>query len=154
MVDQPAVPILSGTDKHQKTWFHRRNTMEGSMPAISRFYFMTAICFLIAGILLGLKMAITHDYAPVGAHAHINLLGWVTMSIFGIYHALNPSGASSRLAKLQAYVYVPGVLVMAPALYLLLTGTQAAEPVVAIASLAVFIGVVRFAAIIYRTRIA
>lgn len=124
------------------------------MPAISRFYFMTAICFLIAGIVLGLKMGNTHDYAAVGAHAHINLLGWVTMSIFGIYHALNPSGASSRLARLQAYIYVPGVLVMAIGLYLLLTGTQAAEPVVAVASLAVFVGVLMFGAIIYRTRTA
>ncbi len=124
------------------------------MPAISRFYFLTAICFLIAGIAIGLKMAITHDYAAVGAHAHVNLLGWVTMSIFGTYHALNPSGASSRLARVQAYVYVLGVLVMAPALYLLLTGTQAAEPVVAIASLTVLVGVLMFAAIIYRTRTA
>jgi len=124
------------------------------MPAISRFYFMTAICFLIAGIVLGLKMGSTHDYAAVGAHAHINLLGWVTMSIFGIYHALNPSGASSRLARLQAYIYVPGVLVMAIGLYLLLTGTQAAEPVVAVASLAVLVGVLMFGAIIYRTRTA
>lgn len=124
------------------------------MPAISRFYFLTAICFLIAGIVIGLKMSITQDYAAVGAHAHVNLLGWVTMSIFGTYHALNPSGASSRLARIQAYIYVLGVVVMAPALYLLLTGTPAAEPVVAAASITVFVGVLMFAAIIYRTRTA
>ena len=122
------------------------------MPALSRFYFLTAICFLIAGILLGLKMAMTQDFSAVGAHAHINLLGWVTMSIFGTYHALNPSGASSMLAKLQACIYVLGVLVMAPALYLFLTGTQSAESVVAVASIVVFIGVLMFAAIIFRTR--
>lgn len=121
------------------------------MPAISRFYFLTAICFLVAGILIGLKMAISQDFAAVGAHAHINLLGWVTMSIFGTYHALNPSGASTKLARIQAYIYVLGVLVMAPALYLFLTGTPAAEPVVAIASIAVFVGVLMFGAIIYRT---
>jgi hypothetical protein len=118
------------------------------MPALSRFYFLTAICFLIAGILLGLKMAMTQDFSAVGAHAHINLLGWVTMSIFGTYHALNPSGASSMLAKLQACIYVLGVLVMAPALYLFLTGTQSAESVVAVASIVVLM----FAAIIFRTR--
>lgn len=121
------------------------------MPNISRLYFVTAICFLIVGILVGLKMSIAHDYAAVGAHAHINLLGWVTMSIFGAFHALNPRGAGTRLAKVQYYVYTGGVIVMTPALYLLLTGIPSLEPVVAVSSLVVFAGVLMFAAIIVRT---
>lgn len=121
------------------------------MPFISRMYFITAICFLVAGILIGLKMSIAHDYAATGAHAHANLLGWVTMSIFGTFHALNPRGAATRLAKVQYYVYTGGVLVMAPALYLLLTGNPSFEPVVAISSLVVFVGVLMFAWIIVRT---
>lgn len=121
------------------------------MPRISKMYFGTAICFLIAGILIGLHMSIAHDHAAAGAHAHINLLGWVTMAIFGGYHALNPSGAETRLAKVQYYVYAGGVLVMTPALYLLLTGTQSVEPVVAASSLVVFAGVLMFAVIIFRT---
>ncbi|WP_269930971.1 hypothetical protein [Aminobacter sp. HY435] len=122
------------------------------MPSISRMYFITAICFLVAGILVGLQMSIAHDYAATGAHAHTNLLGWVTMSIFGTFHALNPRGAGTRLAKAQYYVYTGGVLVMTPALYLLLTGHPSFEPVVAVSSLVVFVGVLMFAAIIVRTR--
>ncbi|WP_378943138.1 hypothetical protein [Mesorhizobium sp. ANAO-SY3R2] len=122
------------------------------MPNISRMYFITAICFLIAGILLGLQMSIAHNYVAVGAHAHINLLGWVTMSIFGAFHALNPQGAKTRLAKVQYFVYTGGVIVMTPALYLLLTGNQSLEPVVAVSSLVTFVGVLMFATIIFRTR--
>lgn len=122
------------------------------MPRISRLYFITAICFLVAGIVVGLKMSIAHDYAATGAHAHINLLGWVTMSIFGTFHALNPRGAATRLATAQYYVYTGGVLVMTPALYLLLTGDPSFEPVVAVASLVVFVGVLMFAAIIIGAR--
>ena len=88
----------------------------------------------------------------IGAHAHINLLGWVTMAIFGAYHALNPQGAGTLLAKIQFYLYTGGVIVMTPALYMLLTGSPAMEPVVAAASIAVFAGVLMFAAIIFRTR--
>lgn len=121
------------------------------MPRISKMYFATAVCFLVAGVLLGLHMSITNNHAATGAHAHVNLLGWVTMSIFGIYHALNPSGAASRLARAQYYVYTGGVVVMSPALYLLLTGVTAIEPVVAVASLVVFAGILMFAAIIFRT---
>ncbi|MCX8568770.1 MULTISPECIES: hypothetical protein [Hyphomicrobiales] len=124
------------------------------MPNIAKMYFLTAICFLVAGILVGLKMSIAHDYSATGAHAHINLLGWVTMAIFGTFHALNPHGAGSRLAKVQYYVYTGGVIVMTPALYLLLTGTPSLEPVVAISSLVVFAGVLMFGAIIFRARAA
>lgn len=122
------------------------------MPSIAKMYFITAICFLVAGILVGLQMSIAHDYAATGAHAHINLLGWVTMAIFGTFHALNPRGAATRLAKAQYYVYTGGVIVMTPALYLLLTGNPALEPVVAVSSLVVFVGVLMFAAIIFRAR--
>jgi hypothetical protein len=124
------------------------------MPTIARRYFLTAICFLIAGILVGLHMSMTQNHSAVGAHAHINLLGWVTMALFGAFHALNPAGAGTRLAKAQYWVYTAGVVVMAPALYLLLTGNPSFEPVVAVASLAVFIGVLMFAAIVFRTRAA
>ena len=122
------------------------------MPGISRLYFITAICFLISGILVGLHMSITQDHAAVGAHAHINLLGWVTMSIFGTFHALNPRGAATRLAKAQYITYTGGVIVMAPALYLLVTGNPSLEPVVAASSMVVFAGVLMFAVIIFRTR--
>lgn len=122
------------------------------MPTLSRLYFLTAMCFLIAGILVGLHMSMTQNHAAVGAHAHINLLGWVTMSIFGAFHALNPRGAATRLAKAQYGVYTGGVVVMTPALYLLVTGNPSWEPVVAAASLVVFIGVLMFAAIMLRAR--
>lgn len=113
---------------------------------------MTAICFLVAGVIVGLKMSIAHDYAAAGAHAHTNLLGWVTMSIFGTFHALNPRGAETRLAKVQYFTYTGGVLVMAPSLYLLLSGNPSFEPVVAISSLVVFAGILMFAAIIFQAR--
>lgn len=122
------------------------------MPTISRMYFITAICFLVAGILVGLHMSITQDFAATGAHAHTNLLGWVTMAIFGTFHALNPRGAETRLAKAQYYVYTGGVLVMTPALYVLLTGNPSVEPVVAASSLVVFVGVLMFAVIVFRAR--
>lgn len=124
------------------------------MPTVSRWYFLTATCFLVVGILVGLHMSVTQNHAAVGAHAHINLLGWVTMAIFGAFHALNPQGAGTGLAKAQYGIYTGGVVVMTPALYLLLTGSPAWGPVVGAASLVVFLGVLMFAVIVFRTRAA
>lgn len=120
------------------------------MPLISRMYYLCALGFLIAGVLVGLHMSISHDHSAVGAHAHINLLGWVTMAIFGTYHALNPDGAASRLARVQFYTYTFGVVLMTPSLYLLVTGNPALEPIVAVASIIVFIGVLMFGLIVLR----
>jgi len=119
------------------------------MPQLSVWYFRTAILFLITGICLGLYMSITHQFEATGAHAHINLLGWVTMAIFGIYYALNPVQAETRIARIQYMVYTIGVLVMAPSLFLMLTGNPALEPVVAISSLVTFSGVLLFAMILF-----
>ena len=119
------------------------------MPQLSVWYFRTAILFLITGICLGLYMSITHKFEATAAHAHINLLGWVTMAIFGIYYALNPVQAASRIAKIQYMLYTIGILVMAPSLFLMLTGNPALEPVVAISSLVTFSGVLLFAMILF-----
>lgn len=119
------------------------------MPTLSVWFFRTAILFLIAGICLGLYMSITHQFEATGAHAHINLLGWVTMAIFGIYYAFNPAQAASRIARLQYFIYTLGILVMAPSLFLFLTGNAAMEPLVAISSLVTFSGVLLFAFILF-----
>lgn len=119
------------------------------MPRIANLYFKTAIIFLIVGIGMGLNMAISQDHSVIGAHAHCNLLGWVTMALFGGYHALNPRKAERRIAMIQYCVYTAGVTLMVPSLYLMLLGNMAMEPVVAIASIITFIGVLMFAFIIF-----
>lgn len=119
------------------------------MPLVSRLYFRTAILFLIAGICVGLHMAMSQDHSVAGAHAHINLLGWVTSAVFGGYYALNPAKAERRLALVQYGIYTTGVAVMAPALLLMLAGNSALEPLVALSSFVVLAGVLLFAFIVF-----
>lgn len=119
------------------------------MPALSRLYFKTAIVFLVIGIAVGIHMAISGDHRVLGAHAHANLLGWVTMALFGTYFVFEPHKARWRIARIQYGVYTTGVVIMLPALYLVLRGNSALEPLVAGASLLVFAGVVLFAVLIF-----
>lgn len=119
------------------------------MPKVSNYYFRTATLFLIVGIAVGLHMSISKNHDVVGAHAHINLLGWVTSAVFGGYYALNPAKAAGRLALLQYVIYTLGVVVMCASLYLLLKGNAAMEPIVAVSSLVTFLGVLLFAWIVW-----
>ncbi|MHA6297437.1 hypothetical protein [Devosia sp. CAU 1758] len=119
------------------------------MPNLANLYFRTAILFLIVGICVGIYMSMSGNRAVIGAHAHINLLGWVTSALFGTYLALNPAKAAGLLPRLQYGVYVLGVIVMSVSLYLMLEGNTALVPVVAAASIITFVGVLLFAVIVF-----
>lgn len=119
------------------------------MPSISTLYFRTAIILLVIGIAVGIHMSIQGDHSPMGAHAHLNLLGWVTTSLFAIYYALHPAKAAGRLPMIQYGVYMIGLLVMIPSLYVMLKGNPAMEPLVAVGSLITFAGVLLFAWVVF-----
>ncbi|MEO5756038.1 MAG: hypothetical protein ABIQ51_04195 [Mesorhizobium sp.] len=122
------------------------------MPKVSELFFKTAIVFLILGIGAGLQMAISGDHGAFPAHAHINLLGWVTSAIFGGYYALNPGKAARKIAMIHYGLYTLGIVVMLPALYLMLqSGKTALEPVVAGGSLIVAAAVLVFAFVVFST---
>ena len=120
------------------------------MPQIAHLFFKTAVVFLIVGIGMGLEMSISGNHNVIGAHAHTNLLGWVTSALFGGYYALNPAKADSRLAPVHYWVYTAGVAAMVPSLYLFLRGNEALEPLVAISSLVTFAGVLVFAVVVFK----
>ncbi|ESZ38006.1 hypothetical protein [Mesorhizobium sp. L2C066B000] len=119
------------------------------MPRVSELFFKTAILFLMLGIAAGLQMAISGDHAAFPAHAHINLLGWVTSAIFGGYYALNPQKAARRIAMIHYGLYTLGLVIMLPALYVMLQGNPALEPIVAGGSLIVAAAVLAFAFVVF-----
>jgi hypothetical protein len=120
------------------------------MPHVAGLFFKTAIVFLIIGIAMGLQMSISGNHNVIGAHAHTNLLGWVTSALFGGYYALNPDKAESKLAAVHFWVYTTGVVVMVPSPYFMLQGFAALEPLVAISSLVAFAGALIFAVVVFK----
>jgi drug/metabolite transporter (DMT)-like permease len=119
------------------------------MPQISQLFFKSATIFLLIGILMGLHMGISGDHSTFPAHAHLNLLGWVTSAIFAIYYALNPLKAEGRLPMTHFAVFTIGVIIMIPALYFEERGTAGLEPLIGIGSIIVFAGVLLFTAVVF-----
>ncbi len=68
---------------------------------IAYFCFILAALAGVTGISLGIWMGINQDFSLAPAHAHVNLLGWVTMSLYGLYHRVSGM-PESRLAWVQA----------------------------------------------------
>lgn len=53
---------------------------------ISDFCFIVAAIAALGGMTMGIVMGISQDFTLAPSHAHLNLLGWVTMAIYGLYH--------------------------------------------------------------------
>jgi hypothetical protein len=58
------------------------------MPRVSyAFFSLAAFCGLI-GTLWGEQMGRSNDHSTFIAHAHLNLVGWVSMAVMGAFYAL------------------------------------------------------------------
>lgn len=68
------------------------------------FLKLAALYFLI-GVSMGIVMEMMEDHSLAGAHAHINLLGWASMGLFGFIYLLFPKASETRLAKLHFWLY-------------------------------------------------
>ena len=82
------------------------------MRDIAFAFFLAAVLCVSVGMAWGIQMGISQDHLLAGAHAHLNLVGWTTMALFGMYYRLTPHAAASRLAKIHVVIAVLGVLVM------------------------------------------
>jgi hypothetical protein len=121
------------------------------MPRISDWFFRIAVFYLLAGITLGIVMAASRDHSMFPVHAHLNLLGWVTMSLFALFYRAWPQAAQSRMAKVHFWLYVPAHLVQMLALAALYRGATAIEPVLGVASVVVGAGILCFAAVVWKS---
>jgi cbb3-type cytochrome oxidase subunit 1 len=121
------------------------------MPRVSAAFFMTGALCLLIGMCWGMAMAGAQNFALAPAHAHLNLLGWVTMSIYGTFYALTRETMSPRLAWINYICATLGVAIMIPTLAVFLTtGNPALEPVIGIGSLLSVIALLTFAISAFR----
>lgn len=86
------------------------------MPRVSVAFFAVGVVYVLIGMAWGMHMGEANDFTMAPAHAHLNLLGWVTMAIFGIFYTLTRETMSPKLAWTNLIVSALGVLVMIPSL--------------------------------------
>lgn len=58
-----------------------------------------AVIYVLLGVTLGIVMAASHNFTFRPVHAHLNLLGWASMALFGLWYRSAPAAAETRLAK-------------------------------------------------------
>jgi cbb3-type cytochrome oxidase subunit 1 len=105
-------------------------------------FFASGAVYGLAGMLLGIRMGIAQDFTLAPAHAHLNLIGFVTMALMGVYYHLTPRAADAILARVHFGLATLGVWTMVPGIALAVTGRG--EMLAIVGSLATIAAMVAF----------
>lgn len=92
------------------------------MKNTPKMFFAAGAFFALCGMVWGIQMSATHDHTLSPAHGHLNLIGFVMMSVFGAYYALTPRAGKSRIARLHFVLNTVTVLVLTPGIALAISG--------------------------------
>ena len=117
---------------------------------MSNWFLRIAMLYIIAGVALGIVMAASHDHSMHPVHAHLNLLGWVAMSLFGLFYRAIPAAAESKMAKAHFWIYVPAHFVQMVLLTMLYRGYTAVEPALGLFSILVGVAFLCFAVVVWK----
>ncbi len=90
--------------------------------SISRSFLVIGSLYLLVGIMFGMYMGATGDHSLAPLHAHINLLGFVLMMIFGLVYRQFPQMTKPILAKVHFWLHQAGSIILLIMLFLLFSG--------------------------------
>ena len=96
------------------------------MKSIATMFYASGAVFALIGMAWGIQMSASQDHTLSPAHGHLNLIGFVAMSVFGTYYALTPRAAMTRLAVVHYALVVAAVVVLVPGIVLAITEQGAA----------------------------
>jgi len=116
----------------------------------SSISYPVAILSVAVGMLWGIHMAITRDHSAMPAHAHLNLLGWVSLFLFGLFYQAHPAIDRGGLARIQVIIWIVGTVILTIGVALVHSGRESGEPVAAIGSFIVLGAMLLFGWIVMR----
>ncbi len=93
------------------------------MPKVSLAFFLAAAVCGLAGMMWGGYMGAGQDFLRRDAHAHLNLVGWTTLSLMGTFYALSGDARPNRLSWINFSLSTSGVAVFVPGLTMLASGS-------------------------------
>ena len=116
----------------------------------SSLSFPAAILLAIAGMIWGIVMAASGDHSAMPAHAHLNLLGWVSLFLFGIFYHLHPAIDRSRTASIQVWIWIASTVILTVGVGLVHTGHAIGDPIAAVGSIIVLADMLLFGWLVLR----
>jgi L-asparagine transporter-like permease len=115
-----------------------------TLNTVSLRWVRLALVYFALAVLLGYAMSASHDHRLKGVHVHLNMLGWMSMSLFAWLYQQFPQAARGKAAAVHFWLYNLSLPVMMAGLGALLLGHAEAEPVVALGATVTVVAVLTF----------
>jgi hypothetical protein len=120
------------------------------MKTIDANYLGLGALWLVLGMGLGIVMAATHDFQYAPVHAHINLIGFASHSIFGLAYRHWQAMKAARLAPFQFWIFVVSTPIMLVSLVFTLSGGPLVPTLIGASG--VLVGAILFCIMIWQAR--
>jgi len=121
------------------------------MPRLDGLFLRVAVLYVVAGMGLGIFMGISEDHSMMPAHAHINLVGWVSMALYALVYRVWPEVAESAAAWTHFWLANVGTLTLVIGVSGITVGyPESFEGVVAVGSILTLLSMLLLAAIVFR----
>ena len=102
----------------------------------------------LVGMALGVWMGANETFTLRPVHAHVNLLGFASMMLFGLFYRAFPAAGRGWMPMVHFVLSVVGFLILMPSLTLMLLGkplfmpAMIASEIMLVASIALFVVIV------------
>lgn len=83
-----------------------------------------SVVYFSLSVILGLYMSMAQNYSYTGVHAHMNLLGWTSLTLAGILYLLFPRASETTLAKIHFWMHNIGLPLMMGGLFFAISGVS------------------------------
>lgn len=90
--------------------------------SVSNNFLRLGVLSALVGMTMGVWMGANEDFVLRPVHAHINLLGFASMMLFGLFYRSFPAAARGWLPMAHFVLSVLGFLILMPSLALMLLG--------------------------------
>ncbi|MDI6624565.1 MAG: hypothetical protein QME55_07530 [Brevundimonas sp.] len=88
--------------------------------SVSNNFLRLGVLSALVGMSLGVWMGANQDFVLRPVHAHINLLGFASMMLFGLFYRVFPAAGRGWLPMAHFALSVLGFLILMPSLTLML----------------------------------
>lgn len=113
-------------------------------------YFRAAVIYAVLGLLLGIHMSSSQDHSQMPTHAHLLLLGWVSLFLSGAFLKFYPQ-VQGKLAAAHWWIANLGIVLMVPGVGLIMAGREGpGVPLASGGAFVILIGMVIFAWLVFR----
>jgi hypothetical protein len=123
---------------------------ETGLPCIAAWHLRGAAIYAVIGMLWGIWMGIIGDHSLFPAHAHLGVVGWVSISIYGLFLSRFPAAGQSRLALVQGVIAHLGVIIFVPGIALAIMPSPLGDALAIIGSLLVALSAILFALLVWQ----